>query len=94
MYPDRLLPRVAVCLASFWAAGPAVSQEHSSSPDFGRPNIVVILADDFGYGSSGCYGADSDLVRTPSIDRLRARVGGLPMRIRLRPSVHQRDTPC
>lgn len=34
------------------------------------PNIVVILADDYGYGSCGCYGADSTLIRTPSIDRL------------------------
>ena len=30
-----------------------------------RPNIVVILADDYGYGSAGCYGADPKLVRTP-----------------------------
>lgn len=35
-----------------------------------RPNIVVILADDYGYGSAGCYGANPDLVRTPAIDRL------------------------
>jgi arylsulfatase A-like enzyme len=39
-----------------------------------KPNIVLILADDFGYGSAGCYGADRDLVRTPNIDRL-AREG-------------------
>jgi arylsulfatase A-like enzyme len=38
------------------------------------PNIVVILADDYGYGSCGCYGADGKLVRTPNIDRL-AREG-------------------
>ncbi len=38
------------------------------------PNIVVILADDYGYGSAGCYGADSRLIRTPNIDRL-AREG-------------------
>lgn len=38
------------------------------------PNIVIILADDFGYGSSGCYGADGKLVQTPNIDRL-AREG-------------------
>ena len=39
-----------------------------------RPNIVLILADDFGYGSTGCYGAANGLVRTPNIDRL-AREG-------------------
>lgn len=37
-----------------------------------RPNVVVILADDFGYGSAGCYGADGKLVQTPNIDRLAA----------------------
>ena len=37
-----------------------------------RPNIIVILADDYGYGSAGCYGADPKLVRTPAIDRLAA----------------------
>jgi arylsulfatase A-like enzyme len=35
-----------------------------------RPNIVVILSDDYGYGSAGCYGANEKLVRTPNIDRL------------------------
>ncbi len=39
-----------------------------------RPNVVAILADDLGYGSVGCYGADGKLVRTPNIDRL-AREG-------------------
>ena len=38
------------------------------------PNIVVILSDDYGYGSAGCYGADPTLVRTPNLDRL-AREG-------------------
>jgi arylsulfatase A-like enzyme len=38
------------------------------------PNIVVILADDYGYGSCGCYGSDGKLIQTPNIDRL-AREG-------------------
>ncbi len=38
-----------------------------------RPNIIVILADDFGYGSLGCYGADRKLLRTPHIDRIAAK---------------------
>src|SRR5688572_8701526 len=37
-----------------------------------RPNIVLIYADDLGYGDVGCYGATE--VRTPNIDRL-AREG-------------------
>jgi len=38
------------------------------------PNIVFMLADDLGYGSLSCYGANTDLVRTPNCDRL-AREG-------------------
>ena len=35
-----------------------------------RPNVVVILSDDYGYGSAGCYGANPKLVQTPNMDRL------------------------
>jgi len=38
------------------------------------PNIVLILADDFGYGSANCYGAPETLIRTPNLNRL-AREG-------------------
>src|SRR5262245_48618986 len=35
------------------------------------PNVVVILADDVGYGDLGCYGATK--VKTPNLDTLAAR---------------------
>ncbi len=35
-----------------------------------KPNVVVILSDDLGWGSVGCYGANPELVSTPHIDRL------------------------
>jgi hypothetical protein len=35
-----------------------------------RPNLVVIIADDFGYGSLNCNGADTKLIRTPNLDRI------------------------
>jgi arylsulfatase A-like enzyme len=45
-----------------------------SLPTFGqsnaRPNLVLILADDLGYGSLACYGNTE--VRTPNLDRLAA----------------------
>lgn len=44
--------------------------QHASAAD--RPNVVLIYADDLGYGDVGCYGATK--VQTPNIDRL-AREG-------------------
>jgi arylsulfatase A-like enzyme len=49
----------------------AMSRPAASTKPVGiKPNIVIILADDLGWGSVGCYGAEPKLVRTPNIDRL------------------------
>lgn len=36
-----------------------------------KPNVIIILADDVGYGDLGCYGATK--VKTPNLDRLAAQ---------------------
>ena len=41
-------------------------------PAQAKPNIVIILADDLGFGDTGCYGATR--IPTPNVDRL-AREG-------------------
>ena len=38
-----------------------------SSAAADRPNVLVVLADDLGYGDIGCYGRDS--IETPNLDR-------------------------
>ena len=37
-----------------------------------QPNLVITLADDLGFGDTGCYGATK--IQTPNVDRL-AREG-------------------
>lgn len=51
---------------------PAVLALGAASAQARQPNVLVILADDLGYGDLGCCGAA--LIRTPSIDSL-ARSG-------------------
>lgn len=51
-------------------SGCTLAQLATASPRSELPNVVLILADDLGYGSVGCYGAPPKLVQTPGVDRL------------------------
>jgi len=62
----RFLQLPAAALAQKALAQTAPAQSTS------RPNVVIIYADDAGYGDLGCYGATK--VKTPNLDRL-ARQG-------------------
>jgi len=63
----------AAGLALSSCAGPAPGDQRNSFPaqdgkTRARPNFVVILCDNLGYGDIGCFG--SKLHRTPNIDRM------------------------
>jgi arylsulfatase A-like enzyme len=73
--------RTALCLFACLSLGPlivsaaelpAIKRNGSPEPE-GKPNIVLILADDLGYGDVACYNPQSK-VPTPNLDRL-AREG-------------------
>ncbi|MFA9263192.1 MAG: sulfatase-like hydrolase/transferase, partial [Undibacterium sp.] len=49
----------------------SVLQAADSPKPSAKPNIVIILVDDMGYGDVGCYNSESK-VATPNIDRLAA----------------------
>ena len=66
------LHRLFQSLLSTLLAGAATVASVAATPT--TPNIVVILSDDYGYGSLGASGADPTLIRTPNLDRL-AREG-------------------
>src|SRR6188474_346930 len=51
-----------------WLCVPCVLGGYSLAAE--KPNIVIIYADDLGYGDLGCYGHPS--IRTPNLDRMAA----------------------
>ncbi len=59
-------------IVALWLAGASDWERHAQSAEASsRPNIVFIMADDFGWRDLGCYG--STFHQTPNLDKLAAR---------------------
>ncbi|MEX0981586.1 MAG: arylsulfatase [Bacteroidales bacterium] len=62
----RHLTFTLTLFAAFCCSNKTINAQETNTP----PNIILILADDFGFGSLNCYGADHDILRTPYIDQI------------------------
>lgn len=66
-----LLASLALCTVGAQAALPAPKTKSKTGPAQ-KPNVVIILADDLGFGDIACNGS-FNTIATPNVDRLAAQ---------------------
>ena len=65
---NNLNKGVCSLLFASTVVSPLVAGDNNGGKVVNRPNVVIIYADDLGFGDLGCYGASG--VETPNVDRL------------------------
>ena len=63
---EQKLLTIALVSSAIGTGQKALAQTRGTTTD--KPNVIIILADDLGYGDLECYGAKN--VQTPNINKL------------------------
>lgn len=62
-----LIALLAICASGLMICSLACAADEMPTQQAGKPNIILIMADDMGFSDLGCYGGE---IQTPNIDQL------------------------
>jgi len=71
MYANQLNKIAVIVSIGFLLACQNNSEEVAKTSKSDKPNIIIFLADDLGFGDLGCYG--NTIIKTPHIDQFASQ---------------------